>query len=491
MVRSDVSEFLRAVLSKYGMSEEEYKRLLSLANRLRKELEDIIREVYGPVGVKARIAGSISRRTSLNTEFDVDIFVVHPRSFSFSEISDLFEKAALKFYKRYNVVPVREYAAHPYFKGTIGEKDIRITVEIIPCFEWKPGEKVKSPVDRSIEHNKWLNSVYMRESRTRDLAVALKVFFKSLGIYGAEARVGGFSGYLTELLAVYYRDLIRALKDMRSWKSRRVMLSFKEMASKRTHELIKERPSMIFLDPVDPDRNAAAAVREGSIRTLCEAANEAISLIEEGDFEELSRMFSLEYDESFIERQIMSLFRSNMKDLFMLELPKELCNLHPDVLYTELMRTAEGVKDKLASFGINAECFIDYKNARVFLRITKPSDGTVIRLGPYANMIRDEIKFLKRNLHKDDALILAFCGERWYVLKRAFTNIMEFLHRVIKESTHGKDIREYIAKGKYRILHGKDAYKAITSLDVEEKAKFLIFYLKIKPWMVRKPWSTR
>ncbi|MCD6502818.1 MAG: nucleotidyltransferase domain-containing protein [Euryarchaeota archaeon] len=489
MEEREIKKVLDAVLEKYRIPEYVYEKLFFFMEEVKKELSEIIHSVYKSSKVSVELVGSIPRKTALNEEFDLDVFIVHPREWSFDYFSMFFEEAAREFYARYGVKPSVEYAAHPYFKGTIKKDFMEISVEVVPCFRWKRGQKVKSPVDRSVEHNAWLNNIYAANDHLRDLAVVLKVFFRSIGVYGAEARVSGFSGYLTELLAVYYKNFLRAIKAMSSWKPYSVILSLKEVGSKGTHKLIKEKSPMLFLDPVDPERNVAAAVGKNAIEIVSRASKRVLSLLKEGNLRDLSRFFSLEYDERLIDEYIRKLYEMELQDLFALIFPEELLSYHPDIIYTELQRSAEGLKTKLMDLGINVEYLVDHKRVMILFRVIKQGDGSRIRKGPHGSMRDHEINFLKKNLSKKNALLIAFINERWYILEKVFSDIMAALRIALQEASHGKDIRKYVEKGDYRIVLGRYLMDEIVSMDVEEKAKFLMFYLDLDPWEVRRPWN--
>lgn len=94
----------------------------------------------------------------------------------------------------------------------------------------------------------------------------LKQFLKGIGVYGAEARVEGFSGYLTELLIIRYGSFIDVLKNSSRWK-RKTFISLGESSEDFDSPLI-------FIDPVDPKRNVASAVSMNSYSLFIFASRE-------------------------------------------------------------------------------------------------------------------------------------------------------------------------------------------------------------------------
>ena len=46
----------------------------------------------------------------------------------------------------------------------------------------------------------------------------LKQFLKGVGVYGSELKVGGLSGYLSELLVIRYGSFPKVLRAAKSWR---------------------------------------------------------------------------------------------------------------------------------------------------------------------------------------------------------------------------------------------------------------------------------
>ena len=72
----------------------------------------------------------------------------------------------------------------------------------------------------------------------------LKQFLKGIGVYGADAKVCGFSGYLAELLVLRYGDFDQAIVAGVSWTAGTVLSMAEEAGS-------GFRTPLVFIDPVD------------------------------------------------------------------------------------------------------------------------------------------------------------------------------------------------------------------------------------------------
>jgi len=95
-------------------------------------------------------------------------------------------------------------------KGSYGGYD----VEIVPCFK---GGEMRSSVDRTPLHLAYVNKKLAKSPKLSDEIRLLKQFMKGANVYGAEAKFEGFSGYLTEVLAIHYKSFTSVLQAASKW----------------------------------------------------------------------------------------------------------------------------------------------------------------------------------------------------------------------------------------------------------------------------------
>jgi tRNA nucleotidyltransferase (CCA-adding enzyme) len=92
-----------------------------------------------------------------------------------------------------------------------------LEADIVPSTEVgdpsKSGEKLS--VERTPLHTRYVKS-RLSECMKDDVRL-LKSFFKSIGVYGAESHVGGFSGYVCELLVIRYGSFRKVLEAISRW----------------------------------------------------------------------------------------------------------------------------------------------------------------------------------------------------------------------------------------------------------------------------------
>lgn len=87
---------------------------------------------------------------------------------------------------------------------------------------------------------------------------------KNQGIYGAEIRVEGFSGYLCELLITHYDSFINLVKEAAKWEIPTI-IDVESYHPKKDLTKVFTKAPMIVIDPVDKSRNVAAVVSSTSL----------------------------------------------------------------------------------------------------------------------------------------------------------------------------------------------------------------------------------
>ena len=207
--------------------------------------------------VRPLICGSVEKGTWLADRKELDMFLLFDPKTSREDLEkkglDMAKKIIASLKGKYVIA----YAEHPYLKGELKFKGKAYGIDIVPAYAVSDPSKIKSAVDRTPYHVK-----FVKEHLTEKLADEtrlLKAFMKASGCYGADTKSRGFSGYLCELLAIKYNsflDALRAAAD--SWNAGYVInLNGKVDIATAQHTF---RAPLIVIDPVDPNRNVAAAV---------------------------------------------------------------------------------------------------------------------------------------------------------------------------------------------------------------------------------------
>jgi tRNA nucleotidyltransferase (CCA-adding enzyme) len=187
---------LQDVLDRISPTQAEEERTSKLVDGVVQATRDAIRGT----ALDHVIAGSFTRGTWMKDKKEFDIFIRFP----VSTTREGLEKTGLELGKTIagslKGRPVVAYAEHPYVRISLKEYE----VDVVPCYRVESALSIKSAVDRTPFHNEWLSRHF--KPNLAPEARLLKQFCKGQGIYGSDARTQGFSGYLCELLVVYFKS---------------------------------------------------------------------------------------------------------------------------------------------------------------------------------------------------------------------------------------------------------------------------------------------
>lgn len=190
--------------------------------------------------------GSFAKGTWLSKDADIDIFIRFKKSVSEEKFEKISKKIGFDALKKYS--PYVRYSQHPYVEAKIKNTKINI----VPFYDVKIGEW-KSAADRSPFHTEFMEKSLT--SKMRNEVRILKTFLKSNGIYGAEIAKQGFSGYISEVLILEFGSFENLVKSISKIKENQII----GKTSK------KFETSIVVIDPIDSNRNLAAAISDENI----------------------------------------------------------------------------------------------------------------------------------------------------------------------------------------------------------------------------------
>jgi len=244
---------------------EEKTKVINMANEVVKLITDgLLKRNYRDFAVT--IQGSVAKDTWLPGDRDIDIFIVLPKDYlnkirDGSIINDLMNIAIEN-----NINWSIKYAQHPYIQLLINDFEI----DVVPCIRINPGERPLTAADRTPLHTDFVNKKLGQ--RNTDVRL-LKAFFKSVGVYGAEIRVQGFSGYVSELLVIHYGSFLDTIRAISNWSVRHVFIDMTSTYNEKD-AVKKFKSPVIIIDPVDPNRNAAASISRDTLAMAIAASRE-------------------------------------------------------------------------------------------------------------------------------------------------------------------------------------------------------------------------
>ena len=427
---------LREVLREIQPTNDEKERLESLSERTLQFANEYARKISG----KAIIAGSLTRNTWLPHKNEFDVFIILPKSISEKNL----EKIGLKFgkdiIKKLGGKHRIEYAQHPYVRGFVDETQI----DIVPCYEMMPGERIKSAVDRTPFHVEYLNK-NLKENMSDDVRL-LKQFCVGNKIYGADAKTEGFSGYVCELLVIKYGKFLDALRNVMKWQPGEIIDIENYYDKKDYHELRKQfkRQVLIIIDPTDKTRNAAAAVSANSFYILKKMAGAFLT-------DPSNEFFFEEAYDTLTEHELITMLMKRRTELILVVFkPPEVV---PDILWPQMRRFSDRLEQILKEYEFivhRKDFYTNEKDLAVVLLEMEVSKLPAIdkKIGPIIFDLDDSERFL--NKYRKIAIAGPFIEDDFWCteVKRTFTNARDKLFDSLKEKSKilkAKGIPNYIA----------------------------------------------
>jgi len=260
--REELNRICKEVIARIKPKEAERRAIKSViayivTNLNRKASEMGITATAIPVG-------STARDTWVSGDADIDIFIMFPADMSEEYLKEEGLALAKSVCDRYE----ERYASHPYIHAYFHDAGTEHEADLVPCFSVKSASMLKSAVDRTPFHNQY---IMQRLHGLEDEVLLLKQYMKCLSIYGSEQRRKGFSGYLCELLILNYGSFVELLSNASRWR-------YGERIDIEGHGKYRGADPLIVIDPVDPNRNVAAAVSRNSFCKLIDAARDFLAL---------------------------------------------------------------------------------------------------------------------------------------------------------------------------------------------------------------------
>ena len=267
-----IDSVLKSVLVRITPSQQEKKQLNSVVEKVKETTNSIIK----PLGYDLVLAGSFSRNTWLSHKKEFDIFILFPESTSREDLEKEGLEIGKKIVQKLKGTLQIAYAEHPYTKAKIEGFD----VDIVPAYKVASAEKIKSAVDRTPFHNKYLDTHLGNLAPEVRL---LKKFCKSIGVYGSDLKTQGFSGYLCELIIINYKSFQNLVKRAPEWWVPGKTFIDLENIYKGNRKEFAHQP-LVVIDPVDPKRNVAASVSPSNFIKFLKACEQFVQKPSENIF---------------------------------------------------------------------------------------------------------------------------------------------------------------------------------------------------------------
>lgn len=312
------------ILNDIKPTTDETKEINEVSSRIINFLQVLCDE--NNINAKVNLVGSVAKNTALKGKSDIDIFIAFPLDTDKFYLKETGLDLAHKCCREFKSIPEHHFASHPYVTADIEGYE----VDIVPCYEIEDGSQLKSAVDRTILHTRFVKSNLVEGQE--DEVLLLKRFMSMTGTYGSEFKVGGFAGYLCELLIIHYGTFENTLKSAINWQYGHVI----DLENYGTSKLFND--PLIVIDPTDMNRNVGAALRINKLSEFIQSARNYISSDNKKDyFYPIKRNLN--------KNELIKEFNTRNSDIIAIKF--NVPNIPIDTLHPQLKKTTEALERKL------------------------------------------------------------------------------------------------------------------------------------------------
>ena len=407
--------------------EKSKKEIANLAFKLVEEQTKKIPEVIG-----LEFGGSFAKGTWLPKEADVDIFIKFKKETSEVKFIEISQRIGFASMKKHN--PYVRFSEHPYVEAKI--KNTKINV--VPCYDVKLGNW-KSAADRSPFHTKHMKNTLTEKMRNE--VRILKTFLKSTDIYGAEMARQGFSGYVSEVLILNFGSFENVIKSIAKIKMNQII----GKTTKKFETLI------VIVDPIDSNRNLAAAISEENI----------------GKFILNCRAFQIKPSLKFFSSKKSIGSNDNLKNVLVVKF--DFKPRSPDIIWGQIKRATNSLSTQLEIGGfkvLRSNSFTDEKkNAFLFFLLESPIiPKKYSKIGPDFFRETDSRSFISKNISNTELMWINDNRKIVSLEKRKNFEAVKFLSEFLKKNLQTgipKGLQADFKKGFKVFLGTKNSSKSI------------------------------
>lgn len=467
-----IEEICASVLKKITPKEREQAKIEALAEKL---VEQVVSESE-EFGVKAevRVEGSVAKGTWLSDEPEIDIFMQVPTTIPHKSLGGICLKIAKKATE--GSKQIERFAEHPFLEAIIDNTK----VNIVPCYKVEQGEWL-SATDRTPFHTDYVKKNLKKQMK--DEVRLLKKFMKGTNVYGAEIKVGGFSGYLCELLILHYNSFVNTLKAFSRHKKGTIIDIEKHYKRRENEVKLLFKDPLIVIDPVDKGRNVASAVRPQKLCTFIAAARAFLKnpKIEFFYPSETAALPAKELKQKLANRGSTIVFVTfgNVDAV-------------PDILWGQLYKSQRSLRKQIQLNGFNVLRDIPWSNEKTINMFLFEVGQRFIpsvkkHMGPPLEKRKACRRFLQKHLSNPKTVSGPYIeDERWVVeIRRKYTDIVTLLKEKLRDGGRKIGVAEQISQTlpKKLKVFVNDEIKEVYKKN-REFAKFLTDFLSGKPkWL--------
>ena len=392
--------------------------------------ERLIEAVERSGMAKAMMVGSVARDTFVRGDRDLDIFMLFDPSLPREDLQEKGLSLARRIAEEFGATWREKYAEHPYINATINALDI----DLVPCYAVPSATEIKSAVDRTPFHTRYIRA---HIGDYVDDVLLTKQFAKAGGVYGSDHMTEGFSGYLCEILTIYYGGFHPLLEAAACWKPG-------EVVDIENHGTKSFEEPLIVIDPVDPERNVAAALSVSRMFEFVELAR--------GYLEEPSEVFFCRPSSPPLSREVFARLLA-ARGTYLFAITFATPEYTPDTVVPQLRKSAESIRELLERSGFPANRVdVCMQKDRCMLLFELMADEVPVmrrHIGPPAWSRGNAAKFVAKYVD-DEVLAGPYIEDGRYVveLPRTFTRAVDLLRsKALLDVALGKHVRRSMEDG--------------------------------------------
>ena len=400
----------KQILDEIKPSKEESNEILKISDKLINYLNEICKKEN--INACASLVGSVAKKTYLSGKSDIDIFISFPLDVDVSTLKETGLYLGYKCSDYFNGKASEHYASHPYVTSEIEGFEI----DFVPCYNIETVSQLKSAVDRTILHTKYIKS-HLALNQNEEVLL-LKRFMDMIGTYGSEFKVGGFAGYLCELLILKYGTFENTLKEASNWRYGHTI----DLEGYNTASLFND--PLIVIDPTDMNRNVGAALRLDKMAEFIQSARNYLASDNKKDY-------FYPVSNKFTKDEILEEFKKRGSDVIAIKF--NIPDIPLDTLHPQLRKTTESITEKLndEDFSVyQSDYWSDEENIAILLFEMSVSklNNTKIHYGPKVFVKKGSQNFINKHGIENCYVLNDFIVSK---IPREFITASEFISHVL------------------------------------------------------------
>jgi len=387
------------------------------------------------LAITPTLVGSTAKDTFLRTSMDIDLFLLFPPDTPRETLA----RTGLAIGRAILHDQEECFAEHPYLRGTYhGYK-----TEIVPAYHITSAVQKLSAVDRTPLHTTYITS-HLKETQKPEVLL-FKQFLKGVGCYGAEAEIEGFSGYLCEILILYYHTFHDLLTKAQHWKPNTILTLTPKLPPPPFPE-----SCLVFIDPVDPNRNVASALSEDTFEDFVTACHAY-----------LKKPSTTFFFPNPICAWPLEKITNEISDRNFIAVRIKKPDIIPENLYPQIRKTLRSIRELCDTYGFmitEAHYMVVEDDVYfIFQATTLTLPRTETHMGPPATL-QSHVNEFKNKWDTDPRTVTPpyLKDGRWYVeIEREYPTIQELIQANLPSLSLGKDIADII-KQHFTLLEKPD-----------------------------------